>query len=251
MAFDPKKPGWVPAPQILTKRQEKELGMWKTWKGRGEKPDDLRPLLKSLKPLIHKEANKWSKAHDVPPSAIRAEFLIHAVDALSTYDPQRAKMNTHLRNRMKKAQRFVTTYQNPARIPERRTYRITEFTTARDELDEGFGRPPSAQELADRLQWPIGEVSRMSSELIRADPMSKSVSDSITNVPTHNAEAVRLLYYDLPEGNERVAYEYTFGLNGKPAMRPGEIAKTLKMSPSKVSRLRKKFGKQLVEYGAE
>ena len=247
----PGEPVVAPSWQKLNPRQKRELGMWETWNNGGKKPDDLKPLLTSLKPLINKEASKWSRSHDVPAAAIKGEFLRHAVDALVNYDPSLAKMNTHLKHRMRKAQRFVTTYQNPARIPERRTYRITEFTTARDELDEEFGRPPSSQELADHMGWSIAEASRMQSEIIRADPMSKSVGDSITNTTTANAEAVRLMYYDLPEGPERVAYEYTFGLNGKPTMRPGEVAKKLKMSPSKVSRLRKKYGKMLVEYGAE
>lgn len=236
----------------LTKRQEKELDLWKTWKAGGEKPDDLRPLLKSLRPLINKEAHKWSKAYDVPAPAIRYEFTRQAVDALSIFDPSRAKMNTHLRQRIKKARRFITTYQNPARIPERRVYRITEFKAARDALDEDFGRPPSGQELADRLCWSLPEVSRMESELISAKPVSSSsVGSAITNLSTANSEAVRLLYYDLPEGPERATFEYTFGLNGKRPLRPGQIAKKLKLSPSKVSRLRKSFGKQLVDYGAE
>jgi DNA-binding MarR family transcriptional regulator len=43
-------------------------------------------------------------------------------------------------------------------------------------------------------------------------------------------------------------HDYTRGLNGKPQLRPGEIARKLNMSPSKVTRIRNSISKKIEEH---
>jgi DNA-binding CsgD family transcriptional regulator len=57
-------------------------------------------------------------------------------------------------------------------------------------------------------------------------------------------EVVHLIYHQLTP-QERSVHEYTFGLNGKPRLEPGAIAKKLKMDNSKVSKLRTSIFKKM------
>jgi DNA-directed RNA polymerase specialized sigma subunit len=224
----------------LRQKQTKEMELWHQWHQGGKKPDDLRPLMHSLRPFVNKQANLWANRHrDIPPGAIRAEFTNQLVQALETYNPNRgAQLNTHIQHQLKKAQRFVTTYQNPARIPENRTYRIRELQDAESRLDEQFGRPPNQLELADHLKWSPRQIDLLQREIRKSRPTGQFSVDPATMTPSRHQEVLRLLPYDLTP-DERSVFEYLYGIGGKPQLEPGQIAQRLGMSAPKVSRLKK------------
>lgn len=223
----------------LRKKQQSEMNMWNSWKDNGMQPHELRPLIKSFRPLINGEANRWAgRVRDVPPAAIRAEFTNQFVRALETYDPTRgAALNTHIRHHLRKAPRFVTTYQNPGRIPETRIYKIRELSNAEAELDERFGRPPTQIELADHLKWSPRTVDTLQREVRKAYPTSFFETDPSSQTPSRQQEILRLLPYELTP-DERAVFEHLHGVGGKPELTPGEIATKLNMSAPKVSRLK-------------
>ena len=156
----------------LRDRQKREIGMWEQWREGGMKKQQLRPLIKSFKPLVNSEANRWAtRNRDVPPAAIRAEFNNQFVHALTTYNPNRgAALNTHIRHQLKKAQRFVTTYQNPGRIPENRVYQIGKLRNAEQRLDDKFGRSPTQIELADELKTSPKQIDLLQREIRKSMP---------------------------------------------------------------------------------
>jgi hypothetical protein len=222
----------------LSSTKKDELDMWHDWKKSGEHPDKLKPLLKSFKPLIRSSANRWTGV-ELPPSAVHAEFQKQAVNAFRTYDPKKGTaLGSWVTTSMRKAQRWVTTYQNPGRIQEKRLYRIGEFNNAVASLDDQLGREPTSMELSQHLGWSEPEVGRMQSEIRRALPMSGFEGFDPTSIaPSREAEVFKLVRYDLtPE--ELNVYDYTTGFGGKPMLKPGEISRQLKYSPSKVSRIR-------------
>jgi len=233
----------------LRERQQREFEMWKQWQTGGQKKEDLRPLIHSFKPLVNHQANIWAgRVRDVPPAAIRAEFTNQFVQALQTYDPERgAGLGTHVRHQLKKAQRFVTTYQNPGRIPENRIYRIRELQDAETRLDEQFGRSPTQLELADHLKWSPRQVDVLQREVRKAMPTGQFETDPSTFTPSRHKEVLRLLPYELsPE--ERSVFEYLYGVGGKPQLGPGEIATKLNLSAPKVSRLKRSIAEKYEKY---
>lgn len=236
--------------EASAERAQKDKQLWDQWNASGRKPDELRPLLKQFKPLIYKRANVYAGRNpNVPPAAVRAEFTNHAIKGFETYDPKRgAALGTHVNWQMMKAKRFIATYGGGVgRIPENRSYRVQQFTNARDELSDRLGREPSAMELADHLKWPVKQVSAMQLEVRREVPSSMLQSDMMSIKPSRTAEVVRLIQYELsPE--EQVVMEHLLGVNGKPQMRPGQIATKLKMTPSKVSRIKNNIGKKMEKY---
>jgi len=235
------------AAEDRSKLRQHEVSLWQNWKDNGKKPDDLKPLLNSIRPFIYSEANKWARQRDVPPAAIRAEFTNHAVKALETYDPNRAAMNTYLGHQMRRAHRFATTYQNPARIPETRTYSIQPLKDAQARLTDTLGRPPSVMELADELKWSPKKIETLQKEIKVALPVSQFVSDPMTSTPSRQNEVLRLLRYDL-SAEENAVFEYLYGFGGKPKLSPGAIATKLNMSAPKVSRIKKAIADKYEAY---
>jgi len=231
-------------------RELRDLQLWDDWKKSQEDPDKLRPLLNQFRGMIRQNANRWSSI-DMPPAVIKAEHNKQFLRALRTFDPEKGKLGTWVNGHLRKApQRFLTTYQNPARIVETRTgARKGLFDNAVATLDDQYGREPTSQELSEYLGWPVAEVERAQSES-RAALYTSSTPyglDPATNMPSRATEIARFIKPELsPE--ELLVWEYTTGEGGKPQLKPGEIARQLKMSGSKVSRLRNSIAAKINKY---
>jgi DNA-directed RNA polymerase specialized sigma subunit len=229
---------------------DQDLDLWKTWRESNEDPNHLRPLMSQFRGMIRQNVNNWSKI-DMPPAVIQAEHNKQFLRALRTYDPDKGKLGTWVGHHLRNApQRFLNTYQNPARIVETRTgAQRGIFDNAVATLDDQLGREPTSQELAEHLGWALPEVERARSEG-RAAWYSSSAPfglDPATNMPSRATEIARFIKPELsPE--EALVWEYTTGEGGKPQLRPGEIAKQLNMSPSKVSRLRNAIAEKIKKY---
>lgn len=236
--------------EAAASREQKDLDAWEEWNAKNRDPNAVRPLLKRFKPLIMKRANVYAgKNPNVPAEAVRAEFMGHAMKAFETYDPNRgAALKTHVYNQMRKGQRFISQYAGGfGRMPEDRFYRVQEFRNARENLADQLGREPSALELADELKWPIKQVTQMELEDRKEVPMSHLAKDMTSIKPSHSAEVIRLIQYDLTP-QERLVMEHLLGINGKLKLRPGQIALQLNISPSKVSRIRATIANKVKQY---
>jgi hypothetical protein len=102
--------------------------------------------------------------------------------------------------------------------------------------------------MSQHLGWAENEVSTLNKEIRKALPTSgfEAGFDPTSIMPSRDAEKLKLIKFELtPE--ERLVYEYTIG-DGKPMLKPGQIARKLKMSPSKVSRIRNSITAKLEQY---
>ena len=225
-----------------------DLALWQSWVDGGKQPEDTEKLLNNFKGLIRSQSNRYARTQNIPTSAIHAQFQTQAMHAFNSYDPNRGtKLSTHMTNQMKRARRFVNTYQNLGRIPEPRINKITEFKDTRMRLEDRLGRPASAHELADELKWPVKQIVAMEHEVRDEIPSSKFGGDVMSIKPSKDAEIMRLIQYELtPE--EKTVFEYAMGANGKPQLKPGAIAKKLNMQNSKVSRLKKSIADKIKRF---
>ena len=147
-----------------------------------------------------------------------------------------------------KANRFVTTYQNPARIVEPRTYMITKMRGAEDFLHQELRRPPTAMELAEHMQVPTQQVELLKKELRKAVPTGQFEAYPAGFTPSKTNELLRLIPYELtPEENS--VFEHVYGTGGKPQLGTGDIAKRLNMSAPKVSRIKSAIAEKMKRYG--
>lgn len=233
-----------PKKDQLRTKQVKELEMWHTWNNGGRKPEHLQPLYRSVKPFIEQKAQMLGKGRTiVPPSAIDAEMRYQFVEAAKTYNPGKGQFNTWLNTYLKRTGRYIRNYQNLGHISERQIGSIREFNQGKAELAEKMGHEPDIHSLAEHLGWAPRRTMQLHRELTRRDlAASASQFDVLSEAHPQAFEAIHLLQFDsrlTPQ--DRSVYEYTFGMNGKPALKPGQIAKKTGLHPSKVSRIRKKL----------
>lgn len=227
---------------------QKDLKLWQQWVDNGKQSDDTEVLLNNFKGLIRSKSNKYAGQLNIPASAIHSQFQTQAMKAFETYDPNRgAKLSTHVTNQLKRSHRFINTYQNLGRIPETRIYKITDFKNNKMELEDDLGRPPTALEMADRMKWPMKQVVAMEHELRDEIPASRFAGDIMSIKPSADAEVLRLIQYELSP-DERAVFEYSTGTNGKPMLKPGDIAKNLNMTASKVSRLKLSTAQKIEQF---
>ena len=227
----------------LKATQRREIDLWHNWNNNGRKPEHLKPLLESYKPLLQDRANKF-RGVELPTSTIHAELRKQFVNAVKTYDPKKGtQLNTWVQTNLQKSSRFVKTYQNLGKIPESNIGKIREFKQAKEHLYNTHGYEPDTKMLSEHLKWPQKRVAQIQKELSRQDnAVSNNLHDPAEFLTPKELEATRILQYDTrlsPE--ERTVYEYTFGMNGKPRLQPGQIAKQTGLHPSKVSRIRSKL----------
>ena len=233
--------------------QKDELQLWKEWKASGYNPSKLEPLQKSMQRIIENTVNKY-RGVDIPEALIRAEAEKHFIEALKDYNPNAgAKLSTHVMNRQKRTDRFVKNNQNLARIVESRALVWADYQAAKRQLADELGRDPTSKELSRRMSMRLGkQVTPSEAERFikedRADLVQTGLDrNAFTNVPTQDRLVLKLVEEELtPE--EKAVYERLFGLNGAPKQTPGQIAKSLKMHPSKVSRISKSITKKVEEY---
>lgn len=238
------------SPTDLKETQRKELELWKKWKDNGQKPEDLKPLMQSFRPVIRTQANLLANRADLPPAAVHAEFQKQFVKAVQTYDPSKGtQLGSWVHTNLKrgKAQRWVSTYQDPLRVQENRYYKTGIWDNAFANLKDQLGREPTTREMSEELGWSESEAGRMESEKRKTFFGGSEGFDPVSVVPSKESDALKMVRYTLTP-DELQVFDHLGGYYGKPQLRPGEIAKKFGYSPSKVSRIKNSITKKLEEY---
>jgi DNA-directed RNA polymerase specialized sigma subunit len=144
-------------------RRPKEIQMWQQAAASGWKDEHMAPLLKSLQPIIRREANKrmTGLGGSISRSALENELTIAAVKQLKSYDPEKAALSTHLGHGFRSVSTFIGGNRNATYMPVADVKRYEVFNNARKELHEELGRPPTPQELKTKLPWKVTDIKRM------------------------------------------------------------------------------------------
>lgn len=235
----------------LNKRRTAELELWKVWKDGGHKPKHLDPLLKSLAPVIQQRAREAGKGRvEVPGAAIDFELKKQVVKALMDYDPKRGtQLTSWITTNMKKASRFIHNTQNTARITEPLAAKIGTYNAVKEDLANRLGHDPDDHSLHQALVphgFSMKDIKRLNKEIRKSYVSSQGGLDEVQSAITSSLdnEVIHLVVPQLSKP-ELAVHEYTFGLNGKPKLAPGQIAKKLKMDNSKVAKLRTSIWKKM------
>lgn len=248
----------------MTRRKpdaERQLDLWKTWKADPSEAN-LEPLLREFEPDVDWRVSEFSRTKNfpIPEQALRSKGRLLALKGLQTYNPEKpgaAGVRTWVKWQLRKLRSYAIEHQNFGRIPEGRALQIGDYKQVRDDLTERLGMPPDAVTLSEALQefnprynWSVAEVNRMQTEL-RADRVA-SMSLEPDTLPTlfesGERDILRYIYHDLTL-QERVVYEYTLGINGKPKLPAKDIAKEMGISGPKVSRIRRSIDNKMQRRG--
>lgn len=237
----------------MATNQAKEFELFKKYQ-KGD-TSAKKELLKSLTPLVISQVNKFINS-GLPPLAIQLEGIRLTSNAIDTYDPSKAQLNTHVMNNLKKLSRFVTNYQNIGHIPEPRALMIGKYNTIFSNLYADKGREPTTQELADAMQVSMAEIERLQSEL-RKDLSTSVIEEDDdetgfykyiqqTTQDPKQKEAIEFVYFDSDPVDKKIL-EWTLGVYGNQTLPAKEIARKLGLTDFQLKQRKEKLAKEISE----
>lgn len=230
-------------------RRGKELQLWHTWDQGGRKPEDLKPLVKSVEPLINAEARKRMRGlgGSIPQSALKNELRNAAVKAFSSYKPEKAQLSTHLITNFQRTTDFIAAGRNVLYTPRPDVEQHQRFMSAKDQFVEEHGREPLAHELQPLLP---GMGPRRIKRL-----MTAFGPEAYTEMGTRFEEAAAkpdvrdaflMVRPDLNQ-HQRSFGELHYPPPGEPQLSVNAIAKQLKMPQHRAYQIKTEVEKRLAK----
>jgi len=227
---------------MSTSRADKDIELWNQWKQSGDR-QDLAKLFTQVEPVIQKEVSRWATGPVARP-VLNIEAKKLSLKAFQNFDPNSARLNTHLTNNLKGLSRIVYTYANPARLPEHQTLKLGNFISTRHELEEDLGREPTTQELAEGLAWSNNEVARLQGELRTGYSTSQPTPQGFDRF-TADRTMLDFIYNDLVD-QDKLVFEHTTGYGGKPILQAKDIMRVTGMTQGQISHSKRRI-KKLVD----
>lgn len=239
-------------PETPRERDERLLAEWRKTAYGYQRDQKMSELLQSLSGAIGTAVNSYRGA-PLPQPALEMEAKRQAVQAIQEWDKSKGMSLASYVTTMVKQRlyRYVSTYQNVARIPEGQVLKIGPLREAMTDLTAKFGREPTTHELADHMKLPVKHVVRLRKNL-RKDLLEEG--GGMDNIEAYETEVgferAMLAYYQLTDMEKHV-FDYSLGAHGQPKLSPGEIATKLKISNGRVSQLKTSIANKLKPYLTE
>lgn len=231
----------------LDKNLIPEYSAWK------KKPDKSSrgALLRKLQPSIDRGISAHVGKSTSP--VLRSSARRLALGALDTYDPQRARLSTHVINHMKGLRRIARQQQQVLKMPERVALDRNFLFKAETELTDTLGREPTITELADHTRLSERRIRKVQSF---ANPVYEGSLLAMTNgeggggfepqVEQESMDTIsRAVYEDLDPTNQNIM-AWTLGLNGRQYSNQ-QIASKLGLTPGAVSQRKQVIQSRLDE----
>ncbi len=224
--------------------RSRDIELFEAWKAN---PNEftLEPLLKQLDPLIMSQVRNWSGTISEQRLRIRARAL--AKSALETYDPSKGAISTHLTTRLQKLSRDVYPYQNAARLPEHQQIKYRSYAAANSKLEDDLGRPPTAQEMSEELNWGKGAVMSYGQQLRGDFVASEGVHAEFHEDGLEKTLVLDYVYHDLTP-SEKVLFERITGYRGAKIATNNELMKDLNLSQGQLSYMKRKLIDKVSDY---
>lgn len=190
-------------------------------------------LLQGLKPTIDSALKSFANGNE----EYRTKAKVLALDAIKTYDPSKAKLETHVYNNLKRLQRISADRGNFVHTPEQSALDKIQIDKLIKDYTIDNGVEPSYQWLSDQTGMPIKKITRlMGIQGYTSSSMARGESgDSLDKAPR---TAIQLyedtLYQELDEKDKKI-YEWLTGYKGTPLLDRATVARKLKISPPALS----------------
>lgn len=239
-----------PAPDMLEDDFREPYTAWKTTPG----PQTNSAMLKVLHPTIEGAI----RTHVGEPNPlITSRARVMALQGLSSYDPKRGRLQSHMYNHLlglKRANRQQTTI---LKVPERVQLDKYHLDNAVKELTAQLGREPNDAQLSDFTGFSPARMAKVRS--YKAGLSEGHMSDleeagvgfagggvkmpGVAAGPSHWHDIV---YDELDDYHKRIM-ELAYGLNGRKPMQNQKIAAKLGRSPGAISQAKARIQKMLDE----
>lgn len=197
-------------------------------------------LLNAIDPIISSAIRTYGGTRYSP--TLKSQAKLMTLKAIQKYDPNRAKLRTHLMTHLQGLRRLGARESQIITIPERVGLDIHHLHIATGELQDKLGREPSTAELSEHTGLPPKRISYVrvakpgfaESQLTgQFDEGDNTVfNPAITN--KQDQYWLEFVYGDL-NPTDQVIMEYTLGMHGHRPVSKQKIALKLKLSAGAVS----------------
>jgi len=222
-------------------RGERDRVLWEQWK-RNPTDTNASALLQQVNPLIQREAIKWAGTLARPLLETEGKRL--AMLAFQSYDPNRGTaLGTHVVNQLQKMSRLSYANQNVARLPENKMLQFHAYHLGHAELQDTFGRPPTTDEMADRLGWSTRQIELFRKQTGHQELLESGGTENVTKSLAMADDAdhlVDFIHHDLPP-QQKTIFEHLTGYRGAEQLNNQQIQKKLNITQGQYSYQKRKL----------
>lgn len=211
-------------------------------------PEAASKLLTAVSPVIDKALKSYAGGES-NTATLRARAKTMALEAVRRYDPNRAKLETHLLSHLRGLRRATERATSGVYVPESWRLDARKLDAGRVDLADELGREPSDVELADRLQLPIDRIAKARSVpgVLSGSQVGGDIGGTIKPDQKAWDTWLKIVHADLGD-IDRVILERSFGMHGHPVVPAHEIAKMLNLSPAAVSLRKQRIQQHLDQF---
>lgn len=208
------------------KLEPKYKELYQNWQ-KTKSTKDLQKLLDAAYPTIEKGLKVFGGG--LPNLYGRAKLI--ALDAMASYDPNQAPLDSYLMLNFQRLQRFLPQTGSMIKIPEAIRMQARELENAAAELEAKLQRPPSDQEIADYMGISLKRIEKIRSAQ-GVVPGSAFGEEIVTQEEIPDAKLKLWIDTVYKESSPMQQYimEHVYGLHGKKKKTLADIAKALKVS---------------------
>lgn len=213
-----------------------------SWKA-DPNPQNSSALLTAVNPVIDSALRTFAGSSAQSPT-VRSKAKLIVLDSLPRYDPNRAKLRTHLMVNLQSLHRASAQENQIVSVPERVRLEQHKLREAQNELSDSLGRDPSDGELAKHTGLSVKRLAHIR----KAGPVM--AEGSLRGIENEDGEEggtavgvkprndndtwLNFIYHDM-DGPDQFIMEHVLGMNGKPILPKIEIAKRLRLTPGAIS----------------
>ena len=242
-------------------RSEEDFKLYHQW-AKTKSKTDFQTLYRQMLPLITRASRKASYNSNVPQSVFKLEAAQQFHNAITRFKPELGwQLSTYVHKTVEdKLKRVNTTYQNIARIVERRkgqggVFEINKLLNAEAILMDRLNRPPTDVEISEEIAISPENIGKLRDELRKDLSLNETLEDIVTSGEIDVIKEIEsMAYYDLPP-EAQLIYDYSYGLHGKVKIAKANgkpdwerIARTANLSNTRVSKIRKIIARELNRY---
>lgn len=222
--------------------------------------ENMSAFLHKIDPLLNKILNAYTGSYN--NQILKSKLKQLAIRAIKNYDPTKSSLSTHLYNNLKAIMEYTRFDVSPIYTSSKVSLYYQKIIAAQENLRNILGREPTLEELAEHTGL---SMQKITSILNKVPP---TVSESTTTVGEEGTEtpvtqlatferesaktdkfraALEIVYHE-SSPQEKFVIEKIYGFNNSKILSPSDIAKKLKLSPGRVSQIKKKIDEKLSEY---
>jgi hypothetical protein len=196
-------------------------------------PDNLHQVVRTLEPVT-RYALRMNYAQDNP--LLRQQARLFTAEAVKSFNPEAGtRLTTWASSNLRQLGRARRSMTNPVKVPERA--QLDMLHLHRTELDfmDKHGREPDVSELADAARFSPDKIEVLRRSFRPVTSQSAMGDLSEIRMPALSDEAMSYVHRD-SDYVDRKILEWKTGWKGSDIRKPQDIALSLKLTPSQLSR---------------